>query len=247
MKKNICIGVLIAIVVALALYIGLGSKKVSAPVPTEQSSQQAVSVAPTDTTETVTADADKESTTIPSPADSNVITYTSYKLGIQFSYLNNGGPAESGWGSGVVTPVESGNKILLTYVQGGKTDADTFNYVEVFQKTPSESADQALRTAMPQEFTNSNCVVLQGATSNQYFIWDKRAPLGQRGADSTDFVLPDGTWATNTCGHDMPLTFFTDSGFPDKMYYVSYDTQAPTFAADSTLTKSWTQTVHLIN
>jgi len=176
----------------------------------------------------------KESTITTDPNDPNVSVYTSYNLGVQFSYLNKG---EVGFYAS--KPKESGDKISL----------DSGDYVRVFQQLPGESVEQTLRRVVPEQFPNSNCSVVPLLLSDKssYAIWDKRASLDQRGGDDTaDYVSSNGTHLTNICDPQMRLDFKTDSNFPGVIYYIERSTQAVDYYADSARTKQWFETVHLI-
>jgi hypothetical protein len=178
----------------------------------------------------------KESTNTADPVDPNVSVYTSYKLGVSFSYLaKDAGLGYGGFFSD--KPIEEGDRISL----------DKSNYIRVFQKLPGESIEQTIRRITPESFVNTNCSVYSAPYNKlNYFIWDKRASVDQHGSDSTDLVSNDGIYLTNICNPVMKLDFETDPNFPETVYYIGRETQAVSYWADSSHEKSWFQTVHLI-
>ena len=190
----------------------------------------------------------------------DVLTYTSQSLGIQFDYLKDGGTSQAYYPPPTrssetnpqyeVIPQEVGNKIsLLLSIDNGPLENQGQDYVEVFQKNPGETIEQTLRRVVPQPFASDNCSVVSDTrypNGQSYFIWDKRVDPGIRGQDDHEYTAKDGTLLQDVCDSPMPLDFFTDSNFPNTIYYIQHSTQAPSFWADAAHTKLWYETVHLI-
>jgi hypothetical protein len=170
----------------------------------------------------------KESTNVADLKDKNVFVYTSYKLGVQLSYLK-----DSGFGSLQTFPVESGDRISL----------DNSNYVRVFRQLPNESVAETLKRVVPENFVNANCRVVN-LNSNEYAIFDSRIPIDYFPVENT----LDGTPyqdLENVCASPI-LPFITDPAFPGVVYFIARETQAVSYWADTEHTKFWFQTVHLI-
>ena len=175
------------------------------------------------------------STDVPNPASPGQYTYTSYALGIQFSYLKNGSNLPS------ISPKETGNTISF---------APSFQdeYMQVFNRNSGETVDQALHRQIPQDFTNANCGVIADGTGS-YVISDTRIPLSF--LDS--HLMLDGTQYQNdendlcSPSHPFPMKFMTDPAFPNVIYYVMHEVQAPPPFADASQTTYWYQTIKLIN
>ncbi|MFA6524107.1 MAG: hypothetical protein WC264_00330 [Candidatus Paceibacterota bacterium] len=178
---------------------------------------------------------ERGSTITNDPLDPNVLTYTSYKLGIQFSYLKDGGFNSSF----LLKPNETNDKIVLGH-----------DSVMIFKKLPRETIEQTLRRLLPEQLKNENCSVItvSSYTSkyDSYAIWDKRAPLHQRGIDSRDYVDSDGIYLSNVCNPAMELDFMIEPNFPDTIYYINRSSQDISYWADSAHTNQWWQTIHLI-
>jgi hypothetical protein len=175
----------------------------------------------------------KASTVTIDPKDKNISIYTSYNLGVQFSYLNNG---DFGLTS---KPIESGDRISLDGMNGS-------SYIRVFQKLSGESIEQTIKRIIPEPFSNINCGISK-LNSNSYIIWDKRVPINQYGQDDADYTSSDGTYLKNICLSKMSFPFRIDPNFPNIVYYMEYSTQSPDYFANESGSKQWTGTVHFIS
>jgi len=175
----------------------------------------------------------KPSTVTTAPNDPNVSIYTSYNLGVQFSYLNNG---DSSFKS---KPVESGDKISL----------DNGNYVRIFQKLPNKSVEQTIKHAFPQVFNNSYCSVVADGV-NKFIIWDNRVPVSYYKATTLDGTPYEKYDENRTLCYPISIDynedFIVDPNFPNLIYYTAHPDQAWSYSSDGTKTKQWYETVHLI-
>lgn len=178
----------------------------------------------------------KASTITNDPRNPNVSIYTSYSLGVQFSYLKDGG-----FDLVSLRPIESGDKI--SFIENNANYTNPNNYIRVFQQLPNESTEQTIQRVIPESFKNQYCTVTT-LYSNEYIIWDKRIPLSYYGYTSLDGT-PYQDYK-DICPGSSLLEFFTDPVSPGVVYYVSYESQSPSYWADVKHTKQWWQTVHLI-
>lgn len=171
----------------------------------------------------------KESTITLDTNNPNISIYTSYSLGIQFRYLNNG---KYGLQS---KPIESGDKISL----------DENNYVRVFQKLKDESVEQAIKRLLPQKFQNPNCSVVPDGI-NKYLIWDKRVPVSYYSYDGILDGTPYEKLGKTFCNPIMDNHFVIDPAFPNTIYYIEYSHQAFDYSANESKSEAWWTTVRLI-
>lgn len=162
------------------------------------------------------------------PKNPSILIYTSYALGIEFKYLQDGGVGFSS-----LRPYENGNKIYF----------DNSNYIRVFDKSPEETIEQALRKAIPEQFNSEYCTLVQYPYDKNAgsIIWDERISVSEFGND-----MAPGAGLKSVCNPTMSLVFKTDPAFPTKVYYINYETQAVSFWADEAHTVPWWKTARLI-
>lgn len=180
----------------------------------------------------------KPSTLVADSKDPNLLTYTSYRLGVQFSFLKDGGyPGEN------YTVFERGNKI--SFRQGASDEYDDMDGdIIIFDKNKTETVEQALRRQIPEQFKNKYCSVVN-LTKYEYLIWDKRIiPVAEYFRLTTLDGSPYQNLKDVVC---LPVLAYTvDPVFPDIIYYLYHPTQAVSFFANEAHTKEWWQTFHLI-
>ncbi len=194
--------------------------------------KETVSKIPVNNIQKNTNQIEEMSVNVASQTDPNIMTYTSYKLGIQFNYLKDGGIGLSS-----LVPLEEGDKI--SFLENNSINQS--NYVRVFRENSGESVEKTLRRTLPEEFNNKNCVV-KNINKGQYLIWDARVNLDDY--DSDHWTSAEGL--ASVCNPIMSFPFITNLEFPLVILYINKESQTPSYWSNNTHTEQWWQTVHLI-
>ena len=182
----------------------------------------------------------KESTNIVDPDNPNLMTYISYKLGVSFKYLKNGGFSNGQ----EIKPVENGNEVWLQVFVNSKAYPDHDNYILGWSRLSNETTPEAtIRRINPNDFVNKNCVVVALNTTT-FRIEDKRFP----GKDTNGPGFGDAySNYSNICYTHFGQKFKIDNFLPwSRLIYVNFSNQAVFAFADESHTKQWFDTISFL-
>lgn len=239
--RNSIIAILVVIVLGLSAYTVWQNHQVLQALEETKQAQVASTPAPVTTPIAIVPPAPKESITEVDAQDPNRVTYSSYKLGVAFNYLKDGG-----YGTHYkVDAKEEGDRIDLNVLIDGKPQSvNGTEYVRVFKKEGAQLVDDVLKKVTPESFTNTFCATTP-LGANRYIIWDSRIPISYYRATTLDDT-PYAKYAKTMCHPELGMEFYTDPTLTDRVFYIAHATQAVSYWSDTAHTKQWWQTVHLI-
>lgn len=205
------------------------------PLPTQTAIQ------PTTSSSSEIGPINNAPSTIISPEEKNPNSnyFTSTKLGISFRYAKQVG---SGKNSQKVSTFESGNKV---YVYTGNTKPETGQYVEVFQKDPSDTFEQAIKKQLLSGIPDNDCFVRIST--------DKKLPSNFTKATIAFPVPTNSEEPAFTFGEKCPENyrmsngisyFLFDKNYPGKFLFLSIGQYAIP-AESGKETPTWQDTIKI--
>lgn len=228
-KLPLILGVLMLIIalVAGAYYLGV-----------RQTAPEKTSIVPTGITATATS---APLPSVPPTVSPETIpgrkTFTSNKLGLTFSYLESNNS-----GFQTITVKEAGNKICVTY-DVNDANCSKGQYVEVFQKSPADTIEQAITKRFLANYSSNECYALK---DNRYSNLNYPASYETAVISFPKPTNTDGPWweigskcpQTYTESNGMAY-FLEDKNHPDKLLFFSIGQ----YAIDAGNNKTWNQTL----
>lgn len=176
--------------------------------------------------------------------NSNSKKFTSTSLGISFSYLEN-----QNQGHWTITVKEMGDKACVTY-DTNDNDCSKGQYVQVFQKTPADTLENAITKQFLKGYSTNDCFV----TTN-YPYTNIKPPLGFPSTYRIaviSFPAPTdpntGMQNANKCPRPYTAAgglayFLEDTNHPDKLFFFHIGQYG--IEAENKL--QWNQTVEIQN
>ncbi|MCL5433121.1 MAG: hypothetical protein M1524_03355 [Patescibacteria group bacterium] len=202
-KNNLIIVLLVFIIVLLvgggAYYLGVNKNQANKDLSAKPTSPITQTVSPS-ITKTPIASPTAEPTISP---NSNL--FSSDKLGVSFLYAKL---QEAGNNSTKVNVQETGNKVYV-YING--TEPESGQSVEVFQKNPADSLEQAISKQFLSGISKSDCFVKISTDKNlpsnftkatigypvptnstePYFIFGEKCPQNYKESNGISYFLED--------------------------------------------------------
>ncbi len=221
---------LIAAVSSLVTYYFIGKQVQVQPQSSLQPTAKAV---PTDfptTTGTIPTP-----TLYPTSNDPNEVRFTSEKLGITFTYLKT---QDKSFPNSTIEATETGNRVYV----GGKDG----QWVEVFEKSPNDSFEEAIRKRLLANYSPADCFVVKSKLNNftypssfeqAYISFPKTNQENDPFSESTASKCPAEYRETNGIRY-----FLQDNNHPSKFLFFSIGQYGITSGSD----KGWQQTVQIL-
>lgn len=195
--------IVMAILAAMSVYLFIQARAMYTQLATSPTPSPSATAA---------ASSEPLTSPLPSPnADPNIKTFTSQKLGITFQYQE-----KSKGSSETVATQEIGNKV---YVYSSIMKPDQGQYVEIFDKSPSDTLEQAITKTILAGYSVSDCPLITDPKNPSKIMLGLPDAATQNGMENAQPYLdkcPKGYVSFGGLAY-----FLADSNHPTKFAFFS--------------------------
>ena len=206
--------IVIVLLVGIASYFGYQTYQLKKQLIVQPTPSQAI---------TDINDPASTSTPTPStPTDPNIKTFTSQKLGVTFNYQEKYVGSDE-----TVSTKEIGNRVYVYSSAIGQPDQG--QYVEVFNKNPQQSFEDAIKGTILQGYSESDCLIQisnSNPTGSKYQLPTNyeiaRIDVPHSGTEDMEIIGQKFAKCPRTYASSGGLAYFLfDSTHPDKYVFFS--------------------------